>query len=128
MQDDLSAQMATLSPAVQTWVAWMMVCGFASVLFARRHRPARIVLLVFVATMVLGSVIFMIVPNIHLLGIAHLVLWIPLLIYLLQREVRTESFDPRSAYGVWVGLLMATMVVSLVFDVRDLILVATGAK
>ncbi len=128
MQDDRAAQIAALSPAVLTWVAWMMVCGFASVLFARRHRPARVTLLVFVLTMVLGSAIFLISRNIHLLGIAHLVLWIPLLIYLLQREVRTESFDPRSAYGVWIGLWMATMVVSLLFDVRDIILVATGAK
>ena len=97
MLDDLAAQIAELSPVVLAWVAWMMVCGFASVLFARRHRPARIVLLVFLLTMVLGSAIFMISRNIHLLGISHLVLWIPLLIYLLQREVRMESFDPRPA-------------------------------
>jgi hypothetical protein len=128
MQDDLAAQLTALSPAVLAWVAWMMVCGFASVLFAGRHRSARVALLVFVLTIVLGSAIFVVSRNIHLTGIAHLVLWIPLLIYLLQREVRTESFDPRSAYGVWIGLLMATMVVSLLFDVRDIILVSTGAK
>ena len=63
-----------------------------------------------------------------MLGIVHLILWLPLLLYLVQREVRTESFEPRSTYGIWTFLVTATIAVSLAFDVRDIALVAMGAK
>ncbi len=128
MEAELRVQMATLSPAVLAWVAWMMICFLASILFVRVHRPARFTLVASVLTMILGTAIFAMSKNIHLLGISHLILWIPLAIYLLQREVRTESFEFRSAYGIWTGLLMSTIVVSLLFDVRDIVLVMMGAK
>ena len=128
VQDELVVQLATLSPAVLVWVAWMMFCFLASVLFVRSHRPARFTLLAFVLTMILGTAIFAMSSNIHLLGIAHLIVWIPLATYLLQREIRTEPFEFGSAYGIWTGLLMTTIVVSLLFDVRDIVLVMMGVK
>lgn len=128
MQDDPVAQFATLSPAVLAWVAWMIICFLASLLFVRSHKPARFTLLTSALTMILGTAIFAVSNNIHLLGIAHIVLWIPLAIYLLQREIRTESFEFGSTYGIWTAALMTTIVVSLLFDARDIVLVIMGAK
>lgn len=66
--------------------------------------------------------------SIHLLGIAHLIIWLPLFYYLVKFEILHEDFKYASAYGVWLSLLMATIVISLVFDVRDIALVAMGHK
>ena len=81
-----------------------------------------------VLTMPLGLETFALTGTVHLLGITHLILWTPLLVYLVKNEMRTDGFRATTPYGVWVLLLVATIVTSLVFDVRDVTLVALGQK
>ena len=128
MMDEINTQMAAQAMPVQIWVNWMMLCFFASLVFIRRRPGARLALGAMLLTMVTAMAIFAVEPNVHLFGLAHLLFWGPLLVYLLQVEVRRPEFTWRGAYGVWIGLLSGTIAVSLVFDVRDLILVATGQK
>ena len=126
---DMQAQMAELSPAVQMWLNWMTLCWLSSLLFAWNHTAARWVLaIMFPLTLPLGLVIFALSGTVHLLGIAHLIAWTPLLIYLVKNELRSDQFNPGSLYGAWVILLSATLLISLVFDVRDVTLVALGQK
>ncbi len=125
---EMQAQMDALSPAVQMWINWMTLCLLLSLLFIWKHTAARWTLAVTVLTVPLGVAIFALSGNVHLLGLAHLILWTPLLIYLVKNEVRADGFNPGSLYGIWVMLLATTIVVSLVFDVRDVILVALGQK
>ena len=73
-------------------------------------------------------VIFHFTQTIHLLGIAHLFIWGPLFYYLLKFEIKSERFNFKSVYGTWIGLVMTTVAISLVFDVRDIILVMMGKK
>ena len=128
MMNDINAQMAELPGAVQSWVNWLMIVFVLSVFFLKNHRPARVVLAAFLLTMPLAMGIFAIWQNIHLFALAHLIVWIPLLTYLYRSELSQSDFKPGTPYGVWMILLVTTMVISLLFDVGDVYLVATGVK
>ena len=128
MMNEMNAQMAELSQAVQIWVNWLMIVFLLSVFFLKKHRAARYVLGAFVGTMLLAMGIFALWHNIHLFALAHLIVWSPLLVYLWRREFKSPEFNIVTPYGVWMTVLAVTMVVSLVFDVRDVYLVVTGSK
>ena len=119
---------AATSPAVQLWMNWMLGIFLASILFVWKYPAARWVLGAFVLSAVLGLLIFNLTGNPHLLGITHLVLWAPLAVYLYQKVVRAEGFQFKSVYGIWIALLLITIVISLLFDVRDIALVLLGMK
>ena len=123
-----NAQMLALPEWVGLWMNWMMLVFLASVLFVKKHSAARWVLGAFCLTIPLGFLVFSIHPSVHLLGVAHFILWLPLLVFLLKREIRVPAFSLKTGYGVWLCLLSATIVVSLLFDVRDIALVILGTK
>ena len=106
----------------------MTLCLLLSLLFVWKQAAARWVLALTVLTVPLGVMIFVLSGNVHLLGLAHLILWTPLLIYLLKNVGNRSGFNPQSLFGIWVMLLIATIGISLVFDVRDVILVALEQK
>jgi len=127
--DELNAAMQVgTSDIVKVWMNWMLLVFAASLLFVWKHKAARYVLLAFVLTGLVGYVIWKVSGNIHLLGIAHLLLWAPLAIYLYFVEIKSDSFNKRNPYAFWLSLLLVTILISLVFDVRDVFLVLTGVK
>lgn len=128
LMNNMNAQMAELPGWVQIWMNWMMVIFLAAIFFVWKHRGARWALLSMLLSMPLAMLVFHLSNTVHLLGIVHLLLWTPLLVYLLLIDIKSEAFKFKSPYGVWVILLMTTIVVSLLFDIRDLILVALGQK
>ena len=128
MEELDAAMKAGTSQAVQYWMNWMLVVFASSLFFVWKHKPARLVLAAFILTMPIGFAIWIMTKNVHLLGIAHLFIWLPLLVYLYIKVIKTQEFKLKSLYGVWVTLLSSTILVSLVFDVRDLFLVLTGSK
>lgn len=126
--DEINSQMAELSSLVQVWINWMMILFGISVIFIRKNVAARFVLLAFLATMPSAFLIFYFFQNIHLFAIAHVIFWLPLLIYLFKFEIKSEFFNGKSFYGIWIYLLCITIGISLVFDFRDIVLVAMGKK
>jgi hypothetical protein len=128
MIEAMNAQMASLPGWVNLWMNWMMLIFLASLFFVRRHRPARYALAALLLTVPIGLLVFKIHPNVHLLGVAHFVVWLPLLGYIWRKERGAHLFQPKTAYGVWITLLVTTIVVSLLFDARDIVLVALGHK
>ncbi len=118
---------ATENPLVGLWMNWMILVSLIPILFVRKHVPARLALLSLVVIFPIGLVIFNMTQNVHLIGIAHLIVWGPLAVYLylvcMRGEVKKKSF-----YGVWFVLFFTTIVVSLLFDVRDVLLVLTRNK
>lgn len=130
--DAMSAAMeAGTSDAVKLWMNWMMLVFAASLIFVWKFKPARWVLAAFIATGFVGFGIWSLTQNIHLLGIAHLLLWLPLAVYL-WKGVLSGTAKPAWAshkiFFFWVLLVFVTIMISLVFDVRDIFLVMTGAK
>lgn len=128
LMTEMNTQMEALPMLVQYWMNWMMLIFVASIAFVWKKPGARFTLLAFILTMPIGMLIFYFSRNVDLLGIAHLILWAPLFYYLYKFEMKREGFTFKSAYGVWTALLMATIAISLVFDIRDIILVIMGHK
>jgi hypothetical protein len=128
MQELDAAIQAGTSDVVKVWLNWMFLMFALSLIFVWKNKPARFVLLAFVLTMPVGLAIWKMSGNIDLLGIAHLLIWTPLLAYLYLKVIKTDGFNAKSFYGVWIILVCATIVISLLFDVRDIFLVMTGVK
>lgn len=119
---------AQAKPLVGMWMNWMMIVMLASVLFVWWHKAARVVLASIFLIMPLAWFVYEQSKNVHLIGIAHLMVWPALAHYLITKEIKSKNFNPKSFYGVWLLLFVATILVSLVFDVRDVILVCMGQK
>ena len=126
---------AEISITVRVWMYWMMFIFITSLAFVAKFKPARWAFATIIATMVLAVITWKATANIHLFGIPHLIAWTPLAVYL---WVSTLSPSARSAsqtistyskaHVTWAALLFVTIIISLVFDARDLYLVMSGAK
>ncbi len=137
MLDDINAAMEVgTSDAVKVWMNWMSIVFIASLIFVWKYKPARWVLAALIATMIGAVIVWTLTRNIHLLGIVHLIVWLPLAIYLwksvLSNSAKTSLAESPSLYDrsffIWICLLFATIVISLIFDVRDIFLVMQGMK
>ena len=128
MMEQISAQMEMLPAIVQYWVNWMGLVFIVSILFVWKKKAARFALLSMILTMAIGLGIFHYTETIHLLGVGHILFWAPLLYYLARHEITSDAVSLKSVYGVWLCLLMATISISLIFDVRDIVLVMMGSK
>lgn len=100
------------------WVFWMIVLNTASLLFAWRHREARWVLLAWIVNGPLMSYLFQTYGFVRLLGLSHVIVWTPLLLYLWPRW---GGFEPRTPFGAWARVLVLTNTASLVIDYVDVI-------
>lgn len=128
MEEMNQAINAATSPAVQMWMNWMLLVFMLSIVFVWKFPPARWVLGAFILSGIVGFLIFKITQKPHLIGISHIVLWIPLGLYLYKSVIKSSNFKRRSIYGVWILLVMATIVISVVFDFRDVAMVFLGMK
>lgn len=131
-----AAMQAGTSDVVMLWMNWMSIVFLACLFFVWKFKAARAVFVAIVLTMIGAMIVWTLTKNVHLLGIVHLVVWLPLGIYLwkttLSGIARSTASGPKTVYSrtflIWTALIFATIVISLVFDVRDIFLVLTGAK
>ncbi len=105
------------------WVLWMMAVNLASVLWVGTRVEARWVLGAFALAASFMQVLFWAVGYARLLGLAHVLAWTPLVVYLARRWPRLEP----GPYRAWVGALLATDVTSLVVDYTDVARYLLGA-
>ncbi len=100
------------------WLNWLTAVNLLSVLFVLRRVQAR---------WVLGAYVVMIALNIPLalmfgfgkaLAIPHLLVWVPLIYYLAQ-EWRYQRLQDSAIFKTWIAAVMATNLISVVFDLRD---------
>lgn len=107
-----------LPPHFSLWLYWMFfVIVLAPVIFVRR-RQGRIVLIFSAVFLVVQLPLSRMVGLTNLLSLPHLLIWTPLVIYLL-RELRERRIAPASPFGIWALTASGTAIISLVFDVRD---------
>lgn len=117
---EMIVQFEALPMPVLLWVSWMGFIFALAFFYARERKAAQFAILTFFVFTFLGAgIAFYLMGSIHWIAVVHLIVWPPLLYYLLVHEVRSSGFRPKSTYGLWVILLIATMVVSLLFDIRD---------
>lgn len=126
---DLAIQATVANaPLVQMWMNWMMGIMLVSIFFVWKHVGARYVLASMFLMIPLAITIFKLTWEIHLIGIAHIILWWPLLWYLIKREKSFPWVNLKSPYSIWTLLVSVTIIISLLFDIRDIVLVLTWQK
>ncbi len=125
------AMQTETTSVVQVWMVWMGLIFLASVFFVRRYMAARFVFIAMLATGAAVLYIWSLTKNVHLFGVAHILIWFPLLGYLyggvLSKNGRQKYQDQRPFF-FWVLLLCLTIAISLVFDIRDIFLVMGDKK
>ena len=116
--EQVSQQSDAQPLALTIWINWLVLVNLVPPLFFLRQMQAR---------WVLGAMIFVTAVNIPLslvfgfskaLAIPHLIVWIPLVIYL-AREWRDNRLHDTPIFKSWIMAVMITDLISVVFDIRD---------
>ncbi len=124
MPVDLSAAIASSASWVQMWVQILVVVNIAAVLFVLKKKERtlsiRIEAVAIVASFILAGAMmawmYGQIGFVRLLGLPHLVFWLPVYIWLLLKFRRGE-FGPPFKYYLLLYFLIAG--ISLVIDVSD---------
>ncbi|MEO0647901.1 MAG: hypothetical protein AAFZ17_17400 [Cyanobacteria bacterium J06650_10] len=118
MFEEARQQILSLPRTTQNWMLWMNVVFLVGLLFVFSHESARWVLAAYVVCFPVAVPFYIYTKDIAMLGVSHILLWTPLLIYLPLAAAEDSAFSLLSLYGVWMVLLMLTITISVVFDVR----------
>lgn len=103
-------------PLLVAWVTWLMVVNTASVLFVRRRVEARWVLAAWLVNFALMSGLFAAFGFTRILGLAHVLVWTPLLIYLWRRSPGAQG---GGAFKIWIVALFVSNAISVAIDYVD---------
>ena len=103
---------------VGIWMNWMLIVNAAALLFVIWKVEVRWAIIAMIGNVVLMGWLFDQVGYTRLLGLAHIVFWTPLAIYL-WRRLPHVPMNTRFGYGIYLRVLLATVFVSLCFDYVD---------
>jgi hypothetical protein len=114
----LFAELSTQPAPLSYWLNWMgFVNLFLPLLFVWRHWEARVVIAAFLLNAAFMAVLFEQMGYGKHLGLAHVVFWTPLVLWLVTR------FEPilarSTAFAVYVLVVIATNTISLGIDYAD---------
>ena len=117
---------------ISWWINWIGVINIAAVVFFARWREGRLrfghieavyILAALVAVIVAIEILFRQFGYTRILGLSHVLIWTPLAIYLWRRL----SLHPRNTvFGIYLRVLLVTIVVALAFDYADVVRFLTG--
>jgi hypothetical protein len=105
---------------VNVWRGWMFLVFGAAVLFLISKREARWLAVTMVASLFAYNVVAMFSGVGRFPSIAFVLFWTPLFVYFARRFPHLErrgTFD--RLYGWWATSVLATLGVSLVFDIYN---------
>ena len=117
MFEDAKQQISELPKWVQIWMRWLNIVFLLGLKFVGDHVEARWVIAAYLAAFPVGFLAFYCVRDIRITGLPHLLVWVPLLVYLILAAFRDPAFQLTSLYGAWVVLLCLTIAISASFDV-----------
>ena len=121
MFDDAIEQMGELPHWVQLWMRWLNIVFLLGLFFVANHAEAQWSLVAYLLAFPIGFLAFYFVRDIRMTGLPHILLWAPLLIYLIGASMSDPTFEMISLFGLWVSLLVATIIVSVLLDIKGLI-------
>lgn len=126
MEEMDAAISAASSPAVKIWMNWMMLIFLASLCFVWKHKTAWAIIATILLSLPLALYIFEQTQSVPTIGLAHIALWPFLAIFLYIKELKGKTENLKTPYGIYIILLLATIIISLYFDIRDTILILWG--
>ena len=110
--------------AVRAWLAVLIGANMVAPLAFFQYAEARVVFVTLMASATIMMVLTGWLGFNRLLGLGH-VLWVPLLVYLIDR---LEAHPPVDAFGLWLRLLVAVDAVSLIIDTIDIVRYVRGER
>ena len=109
------------------WVIFMGILFMLSIPFSFKNKAARLIL---VATLILAPTIMAILYTqfgySRIMGLGHILGWTPILYYLYKHHSLWPA--KKSITGIWFQITLLVMLISLTFDVTDVIRFALGAR
>ena len=100
---------------IQAWVGWMILINTASLLYLK-HQVGKVTLIAWIANLIFMNLLCYFNGYNRLLGLSHVLLWTPLVLYLLRQR---PTLQPRTALRSWVHILLLTNIASLILDYID---------
>jgi len=108
------------------WLGFAIVATPATLVFSQEtRRDALIVMVINISVVVSMGWLFRQIGYVRLLGIVHVILWTPLLIYLIGRA---RNGDMALLFRSVIWLFVATLAVSLAFDFVDVVRYLLGDR
>lgn len=123
----LEEHVATAPMWVQWWITWMAIVNLAAILFLAQWRDgglrlgfieAFVILAVLPPIVIFMEWLFAQTGYTRLLGLAHIVFWGPLAIWL---WTRLDRHPWETIFGKYLRVFLATIGISLAFDVTDVV-------
>jgi hypothetical protein len=133
----MEIKMNNLPQAVQSQISkpvmiWANFMGFVlivgSAIFMFSHTAAMLIFTATIASFAIAFTLFQFRPNIYVVGIPQIVLWSPLLVYIYSTEFAGGVADFSLWFTRWLTLAAVIMLVSVLFDIRDLYLMITQGR
>ncbi|MBL1420813.1 MAG: hypothetical protein COC24_009920 [Alphaproteobacteria bacterium] len=116
-------EMIALQPSwVFYWVNWLLIGAFILPLSLFIWKSTRLMAVVILLTSIAGAAsvewLYSTLGYVKLLGLPHIILWTPLVVYLLW-NLNRKTFGNIERWII--RIVMATIIISLVFDYTDVI-------
>lgn len=119
------AGLRMLHPGWQIWVLLLLLVNLVAPLAFLETIEARVVLVVFLCAAMLQMTMFARLGFVRLLGLGHIVAWLPMVIWLWARLPPTGA---AGALGKWMVLVIAIDALSLVIDFADVVRYVAGDR
>ncbi|MEM9619881.1 MAG: hypothetical protein AAF936_18150 [Pseudomonadota bacterium] len=101
---------------LQAWVGWMVLVNFVGGLVFIRRTEARWILGAIISAGLFMEFLYGQFGYQRILGLAHVVFWTPLLVYLWSRR---SAWNISGLSGKWLAVVFVTDLTSLIIDYID---------
>jgi hypothetical protein len=107
------------------WIGLLGVVNLVGPLFFLGSLEARVIL----AALIIGAAVQLLIVSrlgyVRLLGVGHVVAWVPLLLWLVPR---LAALDPRTPFGRWLFAVVIIDLASLAIDFVDVARYLAGER
>ena len=115
------AARAAVPPPLKVWLMLLLGTFAASIIFVWKKPVARwalggLILAMFVGVKIIAALGWPVLGG--AIALSHLVFWTPVLIVLLWKRPFMDA-NEWLPYRIWSALLLAVIVISFIFDIRD---------
>ncbi len=121
----LSAAIMAQPLWLQAWVGWMVLVNFGGAVVFIKRPEAKWVLAAIISAALFMEYLFGQFGYQRILGLAHVVFWTPLMIYLWARR---SQWALSSLSGKWLAVVFVTDLTSLVIDYIDVVRYLMGER
>ncbi len=109
---------------VRLWLMLLVAANLGAPLFFLDHLEAQVVLACFMASVALMTILTGLTGFTRLLSVGH-IFWIPMLFWLWNRS---DQIPAQDAFGIWIRVLLAANLVSLLLDTVEVIRYIRGER